>query len=223
MFGIFKGLKEAWTIETTKMRAEKNLPILSQAIHFYELGTYGRLAKDYEKRYQGDFCYSLAYTVVYHLFLNEEGMKSMESFYKANKRLVDEEIHRSLRDEGIKNAFSMACGAKIMVYTILKGDPRHSLLEEGYKISTHATDLDVEIVNFVRLWGPKAMVNLHQHAKDYMNSLGGGESHGHFQPPPKSENAKIIIDCPKCFQKLRIPSGRHLRVSCPSCAHVFEV
>jgi uncharacterized membrane protein len=41
--------------------------------------------------------------------------------------------------------------------------------------------------------------------------------------PPKSEDAKIIIDCPKCFQKLRIPSGRRLRVSCPTCTHVFEV
>ncbi len=40
---------------------------------------------------------------------------------------------------------------------------------------------------------------------------------------PKSEDAKIIIDCPKCFQKLRVPGGRHLRVSCPTCTHVFEI
>lgn len=44
-----------------------------------------------------------------------------------------------------------------------------------------------------------------------------------FQPTPKSEDPKIIIDCPKCFQKLRIPSGRRLRVTCSTCAHVFEV
>jgi hypothetical protein len=44
-----------------------------------------------------------------------------------------------------------------------------------------------------------------------------------YGPLSKSENAKIITDCPKCFQKLRIPSGRHLRVTCPKCAHVFEV
>jgi Ca2+/Na+ antiporter len=44
-----------------------------------------------------------------------------------------------------------------------------------------------------------------------------------YKPLSKSENAKIIIDCPKCFQKLRIPSGRHLRVTCPNCTHVFEV
>lgn len=43
------------------------------------------------------------------------------------------------------------------------------------------------------------------------------------EPLSKSENAKIITDCPKCFQRLRIPSGRHLRVTCPKCAHVFEV
>ena len=88
MFGIFKAFKEAWITETGQMKAEIDLPVISQAIHNYELGTYGRLAKAYEKRYQGDFGYSLAYTVVYYLFLNEEGMKSMESFYKTNKRLV---------------------------------------------------------------------------------------------------------------------------------------
>lgn len=54
-------------------------------------------------------------------------------------------------------------------------------------------------------------------------TIEGDKSHGDFQPPPKTENAKIIIDCPRCFQKLRIPSGRHLRVTCRKCAQVFEV
>ena len=176
MFGIFKAFKEAWIIETGQMKAEKNLPALSEAIRSYELGTYGRLAKAYQKRYQGDFCYSLAYTVVYYLFLNEEGMKSMESFYKSNKRLVDEEIKEAVMDEEIRTAFSMACGAKIMAHGILtrSPNPRNPLsavraLEEGDKISTHAADLNVEIINWLRLWGPKAIVNLRQHAKDFMN------------------------------------------------------
>lgn len=43
------------------------------------------------------------------------------------------------------------------------------------------------------------------------------------EPLSKLENMKIIIDCPKCFQRLRILSGRHLRVICPKCGHVFEV
>jgi len=37
------------------------------------------------------------------------------------------------------------------------------------------------------------------------------------------ESSKIIIDCPRCFQKLRIPSGRQLRVTCPKCETAFEV
>jgi len=44
-----------------------------------------------------------------------------------------------------------------------------------------------------------------------------------YEPLPKSEYAKIVIDCPKCLQKLRLPSGRHLRVTCPKCKHVFDV
>jgi len=66
------------------------------------------------------------------------------------------------------------------------------------------------------IWGIKR-------GKTTTATIEGDETHGDFQSPPKSENAKIIIDCPKCFQKLRIPSGRRLRVSCPTCAHVFEV
>jgi hypothetical protein len=38
-------------------------------------------------------------------------------------------------------------------------------------------------------------------------------------------DSKIIIDCPNpnCSQKLRVPCGRRLRVTCPKCKHVFEV
>ena len=38
-------------------------------------------------------------------------------------------------------------------------------------------------------------------------------------------DSKIIIDCPNpnCSQKLRVPYGRRLRVTCPKCKHVFEV
>jgi hypothetical protein len=218
MFGIFKGLKEAWTIERAKMKAEGNLPALSEAIRSYELGTYWRLSRNYEKRYQGqeDFCYSLAYTVVYYLFLHEKGMKEMESFYKTNKRLVDEEIQRSLRDEQIKTAFSMACGAKIILYAILTGNPRNPFSEEMDKISTRATDLDIEITNVVRLWGPKAMVNLHQHAKDYMNSpeIGGFEV-----------MSDTIIKCQRCGTNNRIrPHDPNLRPVCSKCKnHLVEV
>ena len=41
--------------------------------------------------------------------------------------------------------------------------------------------------------------------------------------PPDSASSKIIIDCPKCSQKLRIPSGRQLRVTCPICTQLFEM
>ncbi len=217
MVGFFKGLKEAWTIETTKMRAEKNLPVLSEAIRSYELGTYGRLARTYEKRYQGqgDFCYSLAYTVVYYLFLHEKGMKEMESFYKTNKTLVEEEIQRSLKDEQIKNAFSMACGAKVMLFAVLKGDPRNPFTEEGDKISTHATNLDVEITNFVRLWGPKAIVNLHQHAKDYMIN-SGTPLNDEFQMMTDPQDR--IIKCQRCGTNNRIrPHDPKLRPVCSKC------
>ena len=38
-------------------------------------------------------------------------------------------------------------------------------------------------------------------------------------------DSQIIIDCPNpnCSQKLRVPCGRRLRVTCPKCKHVFEV
>jgi hypothetical protein len=37
-------------------------------------------------------------------------------------------------------------------------------------------------------------------------------------------DSKIIIDCPNpnCSQKLRVPCGRRLRVTCPKCNHAFE-
>jgi hypothetical protein len=34
---------------------------------------------------------------------------------------------------------------------------------------------------------------------------------------------KIIIECPVCHQRLRVPSGRQGRVTCSKCEHVFEV
>jgi hypothetical protein len=43
------------------------------------------------------------------------------------------------------------------------------------------------------------------------------------EPLSRSENANIVTDCPKCLQRLRIPGGRHLLVTCPKCAQVFEV
>ena len=38
-------------------------------------------------------------------------------------------------------------------------------------------------------------------------------------------DSQITIDCPNpnCSQKLRVPCGRRLRVTCPKCKHVFEV
>ena len=74
----------------------------------------------------------------------------------------------------------------------------------------------VFIIVALLIWGIKR-------GKTTTATIEGYESHSDFQPPPKAENAKIIIDCPKCFHKLRIPSGRRLRVSCSKCAHIFEV
>ena len=35
-------------------------------------------------------------------------------------------------------------------------------------------------------------------------------------------SAETIVDCPSCQQRLRVPKGRHLRVTCPKCASVFD-
>ncbi len=32
-----------------------------------------------------------------------------------------------------------------------------------------------------------------------------------------------IVICPSCNQKLRVPSGKKLKVNCPSCKNIFEV
>lgn len=32
-----------------------------------------------------------------------------------------------------------------------------------------------------------------------------------------------IVNCPNCNQKSRVPSGKKLKVNCPSCKHIFEV
>lgn len=42
-----------------------------------------------------------------------------------------------------------------------------------------------------------------------------------FSPAPQAE--KIIVKCPFCTQQLRIPSGRHLKVTCIKCRTVFDV
>jgi hypothetical protein len=43
-------------------------------------------------------------------------------------------------------------------------------------------------------------------------------------PNQAQEDIKTtIVGCPSCQQRLRVPSGRHLRVTCPKCQIVFEV
>jgi Zn finger protein HypA/HybF involved in hydrogenase expression len=33
------------------------------------------------------------------------------------------------------------------------------------------------------------------------------------------ENSKVIIQCPKCSQKLRVPNNKKIEISCKSCQH----
>ncbi|MBC7161539.1 MAG: hypothetical protein H5U26_05445 [Immundisolibacter sp.] len=41
--------------------------------------------------------------------------------------------------------------------------------------------------------------------------------------PPASPDGRVIVPCPKCQTKLRLPSGRSGSVSCPACKHSFSV
>ena len=38
----------------------------------------------------------------------------------------------------------------------------------------------------------------------------------------EDETNKVVINCPKCEQHLRVLSGKSLKVACPSCRHDFE-
>jgi ubiquitin-protein ligase len=41
--------------------------------------------------------------------------------------------------------------------------------------------------------------------------------------PPTPADRRIIVPCPKCQTKLRLPKGRSGDVSCPACKHSFSV
>jgi len=43
-----------------------------------------------------------------------------------------------------------------------------------------------------------------------------------YRPASGTELEHDVIPCQKCGQKLRIPSGRHINVSCPKCRTSFE-
>lgn len=34
---------------------------------------------------------------------------------------------------------------------------------------------------------------------------------------------RTVVDCPQCGQKLALPSGRTLNVTCPKCGHIFII
>lgn len=40
----------------------------------------------------------------------------------------------------------------------------------------------------------------------------GGSGHA-------AQNAKAVLQCPACRQKVRVLANKHLRISCPNCAH----
>ena len=49
------------------------------------------------------------------------------------------------------------------------------------------------------------------------------EAIAHRSNKTQEHDEKIIIECPVCQQRLRVPSGRQGRVTCSKCEHVFEV
>lgn len=35
------------------------------------------------------------------------------------------------------------------------------------------------------------------------------------------QNAKAVLQCPACSQKVRVPPNKHLKIRCPSCTHIW--
>jgi hypothetical protein len=46
------------------------------------------------------------------------------------------------------------------------------------------------------------------------------EESGH-SPEPSGSNTKVVVDCPHCSSKLRVPCGKNLRVKCSKCGLEF--
>lgn len=55
------------------------------------------------------------------------------------------------------------------------------------------------------------------HPSDYQEPQSTEE-----EPTVEQEQVKIIIACPHCYQKLRVPEGEVLKVKCPSCGIFFD-
>ena len=54
---------------------------------------------------------------------------------------------------------------------------------------------------------------------------GRADAHAGARTDTKTENAgaKVILICPNCQKKLRLPSGKgRVRITCPACRHEFE-
>ncbi len=54
------------------------------------------------------------------------------------------------------------------------------------------------------------------HAKDYHEAPSADE-----EPDTEQEREGVVITCPYCEQKLRVPEGQVLQVRCPSCDEIF--
>jgi hypothetical protein len=144
-----------------------HLPVISQAVHDFQLGVYWRLSKRYESENLGKDAYSLAYWVVYDLFVDEEGKRSLHDFAEQNADLLAEEVRRAVCDKEINSAMSIAYAGQLMALGYAMRSP---LSAEADRIVEKANSLGIEITNIVSLWGPKTIVNLHAVARDFRHA-----------------------------------------------------
>ena len=135
-----------------------HLRVIAQAIQDMQLGIYCRLAKRYEAKNLCEDAESLAYCVVYDLFLNREGERLLRDFGARHPDLIAEQVREAALDTKISNLLSIAYAARLMELGYVTHSP---MSPEAECILEKACALGIEITNIVSLWGKRTIINLH--------------------------------------------------------------
>lgn len=122
---------------------------ITDAVHQIKLGIYWRLSKKYEQANAGKDGYTLAYAIVYELFLDEDGKKSLGEFVPNHLEQIACATREALKDDCIYQAVSIAFAGQIMALAATTGEAT----AQTNRLIEHATDYGIEIANIARQWG----------------------------------------------------------------------
>jgi hypothetical protein len=126
--------------------------------------------------------------------------------------------------------------------TRLEGDPKdksphpdidsrqksaHEIL--GIEIGASSDDISTAYHHMAQMYHPDKVAHLapefREIAEDRMKEINAAYAELRRQTSSeevRQQTSRIIVECPKCFQKLRVPEDRHGSLKCPKCNHAFE-